>query len=102
MSRKSTIGVSPLDTVLPKKNAAIAANAAKEAATAEEKERVTFHLSKSTIDRVRNAVYWTPGLTMAALTEDALADYIAKLEKKNGESFKPRTGQIKTGRPVKS
>lgn len=102
MSRKTTIGVSPLDAVIQKKSAAIASNAAKEAAKAEEKERVTFHLAKSTIDRVRNAVFYTPGLTMAALTEDALSEYIDKLEKKQGEPFKHRTGQVKTGRPVKS
>ena len=49
----------------------------------------------------RRYIYWTPGATLAALMEEALTSHLDRLEKKRGEPFAPRTGAIKTGRPIK-
>ena len=35
------------------------------------KDRLTVHLPVDLIEGVKNAVYWTPGLTLARLAEDA-------------------------------
>ena len=65
------------------------------------KERFTVHLSSQVIDRARNAVYWTPGLTLAALTAMALKTALDRLEKERGEPFPARAAELKGGRPIK-
>ena len=66
------------------------------------KERATCQLPVELIERVRDAVYWTPGATLAGFFEDALKRHLEQLEKKRGEAFPHRSGQLKTGRPLKS
>jgi hypothetical protein len=53
------------------------------------------------MDRAKNAVYWTPGLTLADLAAEALSGALEKLEKKRGEPFPARTSELKGGRPMK-
>lgn len=65
------------------------------------KERLTVHLPVDLIDRVKNAVYWTPGLTLAALAEDALRARVEDLETDRGEAFPARPEPLKGGRPLK-
>lgn len=68
------------------------------------KERMTVHLTKRLIARLKNAVYWTPGLTLAELAEHGLGAEITKLEKKNGGAYKPMPSDtwLKGGRPLGS
>lgn len=65
------------------------------------KERFTVHLSTELIDRARNAVFWTPGLTLAALTEKAVSAALDRLEDERGEPFPSRASELKGGRPIK-
>ena len=65
------------------------------------RERLTAQLPRPVMERVRNAVYWTPGLTVAGMTSEALEQFLDRLEAERGEPFPPRQGDIKTGRPVK-
>lgn len=74
---------------------------AKPQSTKVEKERLTVHVSVEVIERVKNAVFWTPGLTMAAMAEESLTGAVDRLEKKRGEAFPPRTHELKGGRPMK-
>ena len=67
----------------------------------DKRERFTVQLSADLIDKVRDAVFWTPGLTLSDLAADALRDALTDLEAKRGEAFPARTGELKTGRPVK-
>jgi hypothetical protein len=109
--RKTTIGDNPLDAVVPDRVAAGKTHQAKPhvarpqpAPVAPErvvKERLTVHLPVILIDRLKNAVYWTPGLTLAGLAEDALERAMDRMEKARGEPFEPRKGRIKAGRPPK-
>ncbi len=64
------------------------------------KERFTAQLPQELIEKARNAVYWTPGLTLAELTQTALENLINQLELERGEPFPPRSGKLKTGRPI--
>lgn len=64
------------------------------------KERITVQISVEVIDRLKNAVYWTPGLTLTSLAEDALIIAIDKLEKMRKEPFPKRREELKTGRPI--
>lgn len=65
------------------------------------KERMTVQMSREVIERVKDAVYWTPGLTVAQLTEEALEHALDRLEKKNGKTFEKRKSELKPGRPLK-
>jgi hypothetical protein len=65
------------------------------------KERLTVHLSQELINRIRNAVYWTPGLTLADLGEDAFTRVVAEREKQRGGAFPQRKEELKGGRPIK-
>ena len=50
----------------------------------------------------RDAVYWTPGLTLSSLCEVGLRSEIVNLERKRGEAFPKRAGDLKAGRPIKT
>jgi len=89
--RKTTIGTNPLDTVVP---------VAIEPAPLP-KTRATFQLPGKLMERARDAVYWTPGATLAGIMEEALTAHLDTLEKRRGASFPGRGGTLKTGRPVK-
>ncbi len=104
MARKRTIGTNPLEAVVPlRRDEPLPAEqeAVTTPAPRPRKERVTFQLPVDLIERARDAVYWTPGATMAALMEAALTDHLAKLEKRHGQPFERRSGALKTGRPIK-
>jgi hypothetical protein len=102
--RKSTIGSNPLDAVVPAKRRGDAEADETTTVTADErptKERFTVQLPVEVTERARNAVYWTPGATLADLVAEALAKHIDDLERERGEPFPERTGKVKTGRPMK-
>jgi hypothetical protein len=112
MAKRRTMGENPLDAVIPTKTAtAPRGGGRKAAATATKappkkqakviKERLTVHLPVPLIDRVKNAVYWTPGLTLASLAEKSLESTVDAIEKKNGEPFPQRKEDLKGGRPIK-
>lgn len=65
------------------------------------KQRITVQISEDVIERIKNAVYWTPGLTLASLAEEAFAKAVDELERQNGEHFQERKSELKTGRPLK-
>lgn len=53
------------------------------------------------IERAKNAVFWTPGMTLSSLAEKALEEKIDELEKQRGESFPQREAELTKGRPAK-
>jgi predicted DNA binding CopG/RHH family protein len=66
------------------------------------KQRITIHLSTELIDRVKNAVFWEPGLTLAAFAEYALHQAVEKLEQERGAPYPQRREQnLRGGRPLK-
>jgi len=111
MAKKKTIGVNPLDSLIPRNSATISnsRNSQTSAGFDDEdekqaktvKERLTVHLPVDLIERVKNVVYWTPGLTLASLAEEAFAETVAAMEKKRGEPYPPRKENLKGGRPMK-
>jgi predicted DNA-binding protein len=63
------------------------------------KKRVTIALPIELLDRLKNAVFWTPGLTLAGLVQGAIAETIERMEKSHGDFFPVRTKELKGGRP---
>lgn len=125
MSRK-TIGESPFDRVIPPKldgetlepgqvQTKLNGHSSRKPTPNENaKQRLTVQISEDVIERAKNAVYWTRGLTLAQLTENALEQALTNLEgnsviydengnqlKKKGDGFPYRKEDLKSGRPVK-
>lgn len=63
--------------------------------------RITVQLSADTIDRLRNAVYWTPGVTLAGIVEACLVETVARMEEARGDRFPKRERSLAPGRPRK-
>ena len=63
--------------------------------------RLAVAIPPELLERAKNAVFYTPGLTLAALTEIALVGQLDKMERKNGGPFPVRTSALRVGRPVR-
>ena len=46
--------------------------------------RVTLNLPVELLDQLRNAVYWTPGVTLTGLIKSALCESLARMEQRHG------------------
>ena len=105
MTKRKTIGETPWDAVVPRKEETKAVPKKKpalpEPVKKAKKERLTVHLSVDVIERAKNAVYWSPGLTLAGLAETAFLKTLERMEKDNGGPFLHRKAELKGGRPMK-
>jgi hypothetical protein len=99
MARKSTASRNPPDAAERRKS-----GGTKRAEPARAtKERVTFQLPVGLIEKARDVVLFSPGLTMASFMEDVLVVQLKRAEKKRGEPFPSRAGAaLRSGRPVKA
>jgi transcriptional regulator of met regulon len=64
-----------------------------------ERKRLTVSLPLDLLERSRNTVYWTKGLTLARLLEQALTHSLDLRERMNGQPFPQRLDDLKGGRP---
>lgn len=107
MAKKNrTIGLNPLTDYLTHKDNTKKKTPQKDIKPAIEekslKTRVTIHLPVDLIDKVKNAVYWEPGLTLTEFAEQALARELKRWEKEWGEEYPKRKDyHLKGGRPLK-
>jgi post-segregation antitoxin (ccd killing protein) len=100
MSRRpSTIGANPLDAVVPLRQAEPQQDPPP--AKSERRERVTVSLPAELVERARNAVFWTPGATLAALVEVGIEAEVKRREEENRGAFKARGQALKPGRRFK-
>lgn len=109
MAKRQTIGENPLDSLF---EPAVSSNGNSVAVLNEEnaspqqktksskKQRITVQISVDVIERLKNAVYWTPGLTLASLAEEAFSKAVDDLEKEKEAKFPKRKEELKTGRPI--
>ena len=102
---KETIGNNPLAAYLgataakPKKKNKIAEEEPKKLS---KKQRVTIHLDVELINKVKDAVFWEPGMTLIAFAEKALANELKLCEKKRGEKYPERKNHnLVGGRPLR-
>ena len=66
------------------------------------RKRLTVSLPLELLERSRNTVYWTKGLTLARLLEEALKTSLDHREELNGQPFQRRLEDLKGGRPRNS
>jgi hypothetical protein len=109
---RQTIGENPLDSYIASPQPS---KSSEKSITPKGKQRLTVQLSKEVVERAKNAVYWTRGLTLAQLIEHSLEAAISELEqisivfsdksgeplKEKGQPFPEREKELAIGRPVK-
>ena len=68
----------------------------------QKREKLTVHLSHDLIERVKNAAYWNPRLTIASIAELGVKYAIEQVEKEHGGPYPTREAELKGGRPIGS
>lgn len=63
--------------------------------------RLSTEIDAQVLDRAKDAVFWTPGQTLAAFVEEALSQEIQRRTDERGEPFPPRTSHLPPGHPVR-
>jgi hypothetical protein len=63
------------------------------------KVRLTVNLPKDLVEQMRDAVYWTPGLTLAWVVARAMQTSLAELYSTNRGPFPKRSRPLRAGRP---
>jgi hypothetical protein len=69
--------------------------------SAEGKQKLTVHLDADIVNRVKNAAYWNPRLTIAKIAERGIRLALREVEKENGGAYPQRDGDLVGGRPIK-
>lgn len=99
MEKKKTIGNNPLEAYLGSKKEQ--AEMKPEKMDVKKKERITIHLPVDLIDKVKNVVFWEPGLTLTGFAEYAFDRALQEQEEKRGKPYPERQERnLKSGRPV--
>lgn len=101
---RSTIGKDPLDSVVPEQQDTGQEEEPQDEDSQKEeqtkKKRLTTHLPVDLQDRLRDAVYWTPGATLSGLVEEAIREKLDRMEDEREEPFPSREEELKPGRPI--
>jgi hypothetical protein len=117
-ARTSTIKNDPFETLIPDR---VGEQASEEAhagnvvtpirrgqpkpepsAEGQKKEKLTVHLTHDLIERVKNAAYWNPRLTIASIAEIGIKYAIEQVEREHGGPYPARESELKGGRPIGS
>ena len=70
--------------------------------TTPDKQKLAVKLPSDLVEKARDAVYWTPGMTLNGLVQFALSHTLECMESLRGVPFPPRGRNLPTGRPVQS
>ena len=71
------------------------------AEAAEGRRKLTVHLEADIVNRVKNAAYWNPRLTIAKIAERGIRLALKEVEKDHGGAYPQREGELVGGRPIK-
>lgn len=65
------------------------------------KRQLSVVLPEDLMERTRNVVYWSPGLTVAAIVEAGLRIIVERMERANKGPYRPRPKRrLRAGRPI--
>lgn len=65
-----------------------------------QKHKITVMVDNELVERLKNAVYWSPGKSVSGVMEEALQIAVDQLEKQNGKPFAERNSELKKGRKL--
>lgn len=97
-TRRSSIDTNPFDVIVstPDGDHPRAPHGARRS----DRRRFTVFLSPELQERARNATFWSPGLSLASLTERAFSLALEEIERSNGGPFPRRLTDLRGGHPV--
>jgi hypothetical protein len=67
---------------------------------APKRQKATVNVRLDLMERVKNASYWVPGLTVTAIVEIGLMHALEQIEKKHGGPYPARESELVGGRPL--
>jgi hypothetical protein len=67
---------------------------------APKRQKATVNVRLDLMERVKNASYWVPGLTVTAIVEKGLLHALEQIEQKNGGPYPARESELIGGRPL--
>lgn len=88
--------VAPAPVLPPAEPEAVAA-----AEPLEGRQKLTVHLDADVVNRVKNAAYWNPRLTIAKIAERGIRLALKEVEREHGGQYPQREGALVGGRPIK-
>ena len=65
------------------------------------RRKITVHLRPDLVERVKNAAYWNPRLTIASIAEAGILYALEQVEKERGGPYPPREQELRGGRPIR-
>lgn len=65
------------------------------------RQKLTVHLDGDLVNRVKNAAYWNPRLTIARIAAEGIRLAIERIERENGGSYPQRESELVGGRPIR-
>jgi hypothetical protein len=65
------------------------------------RQKLTVHLRTDLAERVKNAAYWNPRLTIASIAEMGIFHALELIETERGGPYPPREEELRGGRPMK-
>ena len=65
------------------------------------RQKLTVHLDGELVNRVKNAAYWNPRLTIARIAEQGVRQAVEAVERENGGPYPQRESELVGGRPIK-
>lgn len=100
-NRSSTIGNDPFAILIPETKEDAKVDAKPSTDNRIPREKLTVHLDGNLINRVKNAAYWNPRLTIAKITERGIRQAIEEFEREHGGAYPQRESELTGGRPMK-
>jgi hypothetical protein len=67
---------------------------------APKRQKATVNVRLDLMERVKNASYWVPGLTVTAIVEMGLKHALEQIEQKNDGPYPARENELIGGRPL--
>ncbi len=64
------------------------------------RKQLAVILPESLVERAKNIVYWTPGVTLAGLVFEGLRAAVERRERANGGPYDERPEDLQRGRPA--
>jgi hypothetical protein len=65
------------------------------------RHKLTVHLRPDIIERVKNAAYWNPRLTISSIAESGIIHALEEVEREHGGPYPQRDQELRGGRPMK-
>lgn len=108
---KRTIKNDPFADLIPDSSEADASGPSPEQSSQEPKAsiskqspkraKITVVVDGELVERIKNAAYWNPALTVASVTEMGIRLAMERIEKDHGGPYPTRTTNLRPGRPLK-